>query len=268
MRDADQPNAPPQPSPVAENLLKERIKAFGFRTWSDDGTRPADPKQGADFAVLGEVQIKKLSTRLEASGVVVTKYTLTSWTVKCHRSRDRRGDLLQHDAAERHRQLGERRRRDEGHRREDRRRILAQLLPAVRHRDRPQGRAAHRRLPGSRPRTRCCGSSSVCRRSSRRRARANAKPRVYDLQLAGSGAEGDLVAAGVLKPLNAKLGQSCFSLGRIAGEDVEVTFAKACAEPGVLSRLETNPPAGLYGAPLPRQKALIKDPEMLRRLSI
>src|SRR5207344_2862928 len=64
VRDADQPNAPPQPSPVAENLLKERIKAFGFRTWADDGTRPADPKQGADFAVLGEVQIKKLSMRL------------------------------------------------------------------------------------------------------------------------------------------------------------------------------------------------------------
>ena len=40
-------------------------------------------QQNADFAVLGEVQVKKLSARLEASGVVVTKYTLTSWTVKC-----------------------------------------------------------------------------------------------------------------------------------------------------------------------------------------
>jgi serine/threonine-protein kinase len=77
VRDADQPNAPPQPSPVAENLLKERIKAFGFRTWSEDGN-PADPKQNADFAVLGEVQVKKLSASLEASGVVVAKYTLTS----------------------------------------------------------------------------------------------------------------------------------------------------------------------------------------------
>ena len=45
-------------------------------------------------------------------------------------------------------------------------------------------------------------------------------------------------------------------------------FAKACADPAILSRLETNPPAGLYGAPPPRQKALIKDPETLRRLSI
>ena len=34
VRDADVPDAPPQPSLVAENILKERIKSFGFRTWS------------------------------------------------------------------------------------------------------------------------------------------------------------------------------------------------------------------------------------------
>ena len=39
VRDADQPDAPPQPSPVAENILKERIKSFGFRTWSEGRRR-------------------------------------------------------------------------------------------------------------------------------------------------------------------------------------------------------------------------------------
>ena len=82
VRDADQPNAPPQPSPVAENLLKERIKAL--RLPHVVGRRHlADPKTHADFVVLGEAQVKKLSMRLAASGVVVTKYALTSWTVKC-----------------------------------------------------------------------------------------------------------------------------------------------------------------------------------------
>ncbi|MET0682464.1 MAG: hypothetical protein ABWZ29_03890 [Casimicrobiaceae bacterium] len=99
-------------------------------------------------------------------------------------------------------------------------------------------------------------------------SRSGAKASVYDLQLAGDGAEGDLVAAGVLRPLNAKFGQPCFSLGSTAGEEVSVTFAKACSEPSILSRLETNPPAGLYGAPPGRMKALIKDPETLRRLVI
>ena len=95
-----------------------------------------------------------------------------------------------------------------------------------------------------------------------------AKPRVYDLQLAGSGAPADLVASGVLKPLNAKLGQACFSLGAIAGDKVAVVFDKRCADAAVLSRLETNPPAGLYGAPAARQKAVVRNPEMLKKLAI
>ena len=99
-------------------------------------------------------------------------------------------------------------------------------------------------------------------------ARPNSNPRVYDLQLAGSGAEGDLVAAGILKSLNAKLGQPCFALGGIAGEQVNVTFDKSCSDASVLSRFDTNPPAGLYGAPAPRQKALIKNPETLKQLSM
>ncbi len=80
VRDSDQPDAPPQLSPVAENILKERIKSFGFRTWAEGG---GDGNKAAEFAVTGEAKIKRLSARLEASGLVVTKYTLTSWTVKC-----------------------------------------------------------------------------------------------------------------------------------------------------------------------------------------
>jgi serine/threonine-protein kinase len=99
-------------------------------------------------------------------------------------------------------------------------------------------------------------------------ARQAGNPRVYDLQLAGSGAEGDLVAAGILKALNAKLGQPCFALGQIAGEQVNVTFDKSCSDPSVVSRFDTNPPAGLYGAPPPRQKALIKNPETLKQLTM
>src|SRR5439155_18423839 len=34
-------------------------------------------------AVHGEVQVKKLSARLEASGLTISKYALASWTVKC-----------------------------------------------------------------------------------------------------------------------------------------------------------------------------------------
>ena len=80
-RDADRPDAPAQPSPAAENILKDRIKSFGFRTWSEEAAR--DGKSAPDFVVEGEATIKRLSMKLEASGLVVTKYALNGWTIKC-----------------------------------------------------------------------------------------------------------------------------------------------------------------------------------------
>jgi serine/threonine-protein kinase len=90
----------------------------------------------------------------------------------------------------------------------------------------------------------------------------------FELQLAGTGSAADLVAAGVLKPLNAKLGQPCFSLGSVTAERVAVIFDKSCADASVISRFDTNPPASLYGAPPGRQKSVIKNPDMLRKLTI
>jgi hypothetical protein len=99
-------------------------------------------------------------------------------------------------------------------------------------------------------------------------ARPPAKPRAYDLQLAGAGSPGDLVANGVLKPLNAKLGEACFALGSVSEDQVSVSFDARCASAAVLNKLETNPPAGLYGAPPGRQKSVIKNPETMRKLAI
>jgi len=267
VRDADQPNAPPQASPVAENLLKERIKAFGFRTWSDGGDRAAEAKQGADFAVLGEVQVKKLSARLEASGVVITKYTLVSWTVKCI---DRASGEEIYFNTTLPKGVGSW--AGEG---EAMKAIGAKIADEFSRNFFLQ----HVTVTGRKVTLIVDGMPDASEDVLGRELvglpavitvmpRANARPRIYDLQLAGNGPEGDLVAVGVLKALNAKLGQACFSLGRIAGDEVNVNFDKNCGDPTILSRLETNPPAGLYGAPPSRQKALIKDPETLRRLTI
>jgi serine/threonine-protein kinase len=98
--------------------------------------------------------------------------------------------------------------------------------------------------------------------------RPAANPRDYDLLLAGSGSSADLVANSVLKPLNAQLGTTCFTLGAVADDRVSVIFDKRCADTSVLMRLETNPPAGLYGAPQARQRTVVKDPETLKKLMI
>ena len=74
------PGAPddtgPQISSVAENLLKEHIRSFGYVVVDD-----AQSKTPADFHVEGEVRFKKLSARLPASGLTIEKFVLTSWTV-------------------------------------------------------------------------------------------------------------------------------------------------------------------------------------------
>ncbi len=84
IRNADTTQAlPPERSMVAENVVKERIKSFGFRVWSADGELPAGTKaQPSDFQIQGEVKLKVLSAKLPASGLTITKTALTSWTIK------------------------------------------------------------------------------------------------------------------------------------------------------------------------------------------
>jgi serine/threonine-protein kinase len=257
-----------QNSPVAENLLKERIKSFGFRIWSGDGQTAAAPAKGADFAVIGEARLKKLSAKLAASGITIDKFMLTSWTVKCV-------DKLTGEEIYYNNKLP----------------VAAgswateeQALAAI------GGKIAdefsrdffiqHFNASGQKVALKIDGlpdkgvEAAIARELIGLQAVINVgrragAPAVYDLQLAGgNGPLTDLVAAAVLKPLNAKLGQTCFSLGATSGEQVAVTFEAACSDKVVLGRLDTNPPASLYAAPPARQKFILKDPETIRKLTI
>jgi len=264
-RDADVPDAPAQPSPVAENILKERIKSFGFRTWSDGDAR-ADGRTGPDFVVEGEAKIKRLSMKLAASGLVVTKYALNSWTIKCI---DRAtGEEIYYNTKL---PAGEGSWATE----EEALKAIGAKIAAEFTRD---FFLQHVYVTGRRTTIRVEGVPDTITDEALRRelvglpavitVAAAARPRVYELQLAGAGTVADLVAGGILKPLNAKFGQSCFSVGAVAGEEVAIAFDARCNDPAVLARLETNPPASLYGAPASRQKAIVKNPETLKKLMI
>ncbi len=268
VRDADQPDAPPQYSPVAENILKERIKSFGFRTWSEVGAGANESGKAADFAVIGEAKVKKLSMRLPASGLMATKYTLTSWTVKCI-DRETGEEIYYNTALPKG--VGSWASEEEA---------LQAIGARIADEFSRDFFLQHANVTGQPVTLSVEGMPDAASEDLLARElvglpeviaatpRSPAKPRVYDLQLAGAGAPSELVANGVLKPLNAKLGQACFALGGSSGEQVSVVFDKRCADAAVLNRLETNPPAGLYGAPPGRQKTVIKNPETLRKLSI
>jgi predicted Ser/Thr protein kinase len=267
-RDADMRDAPAQTSAVADNILKERIKSFGFRTWSEDGAGTRQPDKAADFAVIGEATVKKLSMQLPASGLTVNKYALTSWTVKCI---DRQtGEEIYHNTTL-PKGLGSWASEEEA---------LKAIGTRVADEFSRDFFLQHANITGQPVTLAISGMPDTSSEDLIARelvslpdviaaaARAPAKPRVFDLQLAGAGSPGDLVSTGVLKPLNAKLGQACFALGAINGMQVSVSFDARCADASVIGRLETYPPAGLYGAPQGRQKSVTRNPETLRKLSI
>jgi serine/threonine-protein kinase len=298
---------PPQESPVAENLMKERIKSFGFRVVTDEAqeaiakgkamataalkqagmkdlsdeiAKDADlqklvaanagqlSKKGfkVDFSITGEAHIKKLSMRLPSSGLTIDKYLLTSWTVKCVDAQTgediyynnklpvaagswatqelalaaiggkiadefSKDFFLQHFAASGQQVT-----------------LKIEGLP-----DAKAEEAVVRELVGLEQ------VINVTRRGGSE----------FDLNVSGgNGALNDLVANAVLKPLNTKLGQTCFDVGATSGNKVTVTFDKSCRDPAVIARFDTNPPAALYEAPAARQKWVLKDPNAVKKLSM
>ena len=265
VRDAEQPGAPPLPSPIAANILKERIQSFGFRTWSADAVPPG--AQGADFAVTGEANVKRLSTRLAASGLVITKYALASWTIKCT-------DLATGEEIYFNTTLPqapgswaseEEALRAIGTRVADQfnRDFFLRHVPV-------RGRRITLIVTGMPDPT----SEDLLARELiglpaviTARAGPPGKPRSYDVLMA-PGAGSDVVAGGIVAPLNAKLGEACFSIGASEEARVAVAFDPRCVEEATRSRFETNPPAALYGAPPARQKAVVKNPQTLRKLMV
>ncbi|HVE50327.1 MAG TPA: serine/threonine-protein kinase [Casimicrobiaceae bacterium] len=260
VHDADRPELPPRSSPIAENMLKERIRSFGFRTFGDEAS-------GGDFLVTADAKIRRVSTRLEASGITITKYAVSAMTVKCvDRST---GEEIYFNTAlpkgggtyatedEALRAVG-------GRVADDFSRDFFLQHVSV------SGRRVSLSVEGiTEPRI----AELLTREFAGLPAVIAVRPAVggarkWELNLAGSGSPSELVSAGVLAPLNAKLGQQCIALGATAGDEVIVSFDARCNTSEVASRLETLPPAGLYSAPPARRSAVITNPDTLRKFSL
>jgi serine/threonine-protein kinase len=100
-------------------------------------------------------------------------------------------------------------------------------------------------------------------------AAGTANEAVFDTELSGGMANSaELVQAGVLKPLNHKLGKQCFNVSGATGNDIIVTLEPGCNDAAVLSRFDSLPPAALIEAPQTRREAVVKNPETLKKISI
>ena len=242
-------------SVLAENVLKERIKSFGFRVWSSDGEAPAGLKaQTADFSIQGEAKLKQLSMKLQASGLTISKTVLTSWTIKAidkssgeeiylntvlpkgqsWATEDQAlaeigkamGDEFSKNFFLQHFNFGTRKTN-----------LNITGLP-----DRQTAELFMRELRGIRQVLDVQMGSDMGK---------------FQLQLA-EGSASDILQETVFKPLNAKLGQNCFALAGSNGAEVNASFANACADIAVRGKFESVPPAGLLSAPDSRGKSLLR----------
>ena len=242
-------------SQLAENVIKERIKSFGFRVWSNEGEVSTGPAAGnADFLIQGEAKVKQLSAKLAASGLTITKTVLTSWTVSAIDKSSgeeiylstvlpkgqswttedqaladigkQMGDEFSKNFFLQHFSFG----------------VRTTMLNVT---GLPDAKAAHSLLRELRGVRRVLDVEMVDETGR------------FRLQLP-EGNAADLLQDEVIRPLNAKLGQSCLSLGSAGEGAINISFASACSDSGVRGKFETIPPAGLLLAPDSRGKPLLK----------
>lgn len=259
------PNAPAQRSALAENTLKQHIQGFGFRTWNDE----ANAAQNADFTVDSEVRFKRLSARLPASGLVIEKVVLTSWTVRCTDRKTGEEVYLntavpegtswaseEKALADIGKRVGEQFSRDFflSHFHFTARRVALQLTG----------------LPGEEV------AGSLLREIASMRAVLGAEVKTlgrdsaaFVVDMSGGLADtGQNVQAGILMPLSRKLGRNCLSVAASSQDAVTLAFDAGCATPDMLARLQTLPPAALMEAAPSRRQAVVSNPDTLKKLSM
>jgi tRNA A-37 threonylcarbamoyl transferase component Bud32 len=238
---------------LAENVIKERIKSFGFRAWSIEGETATGPgAKPADFHVVGEVKLRQLSARLAASGLTITKTALTSWTLKAidkatgeeiysSTTLPKSTSWPTEDAA------------------------LAEIGRLVGDEFSKNFFLEHFNFGSQKISLVFDGLPGAATSKALLRELRSLRE-VLDVQSAGDngfllelpeGSAADLVSEDVLKPLNAKLGRACFALSAASGTTVTVSLGAACASEAA-ARMETAPPAGLLSAPPARSRSVLK----------
>lgn len=265
IRDADRAGNPEaQRSQVAENVVKDRIKSFGFRTWSEEA--PSANAKAADFIVVGEARFKKLEARLPASGLVISKVALTSWTVKCT---DRQtGEEIYFNN-----KLPTATWKDEDTALQE----IGKLVGEEFSRDlflqhfNNAARSVKLSLQGAPNKVVAdqLGQEFLAMRPVLAADWSGSGSRFqYQLQLAGSEATPDLVRKSLLEPINRKLGKPCLALAGVNGDEVAIDFLPACADAAVVGLFDSAPPAALMDAPPTRQKGVVRNPDTLKKLQI
>ncbi len=228
-----------------------------------------DQGSNADFAVTGEAKFKKLSHTLEASGITIEKFVLTSWTVKCTDKKSSEEIYYNTQIPEKQSWATE----------EQAMRDVGKLIGEEFSKN---FFLQHFHFVGQKVALKLQGLANKDVAQSLLREFTGLRP-VLAIELAGtSGSEAryaaeisgglvdpaDLVAKGLVAPLNQKFGKTCLNVTGKNGSEVTLAFEASCNTPETLSKLDALPAAALMTAPPPRRENVIRNAEKLKKISI
>jgi predicted Ser/Thr protein kinase len=261
--DLADPGRRPQRSALAENILMDRIRSFGFVAVDTATAQPAP-----DFLLSAEVRLKHLSATLPASGLTIEKVALTSWTLRTvdpntgeevylnttipvERSWASEDLALQEIG----RLIGSQFSRE----------FFLQYFDFGTQRIRLRFKG----LPASAAPSLVSEATAALRILNASLSASVGQDVLIDIDVAeGPEAARERVAAALLNPLNRKLGQACFRSTSSSDTELLIDFDPVCASPAVLARLDALPPGALIDAPSSRIEEIVSDPARLHRAAL
>jgi predicted Ser/Thr protein kinase len=261
--DLADPGRRPQRSALAENILMDRIRSFGFVAVDTATAQPAP-----DFLLSAEVRLKHLSATLPASGLTIEKVALTSWTIRTvdpntgeevylnttipvERSWASEDLALQEIG----RLIGSQFSRE----------FFLQYFDFGTQRIRLRFKG----LPASAAPSLVSEATAALRILNASLSASVGQDVLIDIDVAeGPEAARERVAAALLNPLNRKLGQACFGSTSSSDTELLIDFDPVCASPAVLARLDALPPGALIDAPSSRIEEIVSDPARLHRAAL
>ena len=257
--DADATAAPqaaaPQPSPVAENLLKEHIRSFGFTVVDDANAKPP-----ADFHVDGEVRFKKLSLKSPEMHLNFDKFVITSWTIKAVDLKT--GEEIYHNTAVPQKQSWA---TEEAALQEVGQLIGAQFSQSffLQYFD-FKPKKARLRFSGLPPAVANVVLAAINGNLVVLNAALvpqNGSDVVIDAELSGGASDtvANIVQTALLTPLNQKIGVPCFSIAGTDAAELHVTFDPTCTSAATINRLQSAPQEALTGSPAAPAEEPVKD---------
>ena len=278
-------------SPVAENVLKERIKNFGYRVWSEETSEKLKSEMGArgdqtnqdkvalsasqmkmaDFTIIGEAKFKTLATKLAASGLTVKKYALTSWSVKCIDNNT--GEEIYFNNKIPQKQSWP----DEDVAIQDIGNMIGSEFSREFFEEHLQQAAPTYQLQviglpsydvGEMFKKEFLGLRSVINVEFRNFDESGVS--IYEVQFGGKRSNfNQFVNNGIVKPLNSKMGANCFQMTSAQGNVVRINYRPQSnlSKEVLVSRMEEMPPASLAEASPVRLKEIVQSQEAQQKVA-